>query len=156
MKKILMGGLASLMLLGAASAHAEGLTAEEQIKTRKAGYSFMAWNMGKIKAQVIDGSVPYNASQVQAAANAIEAIANSGMSALYGPDTAQKQGEQTTRLKPEFFNNLEEAGRLGRNLSLATVDLQAAAQTADPEAIKKAFGKVGQACKACHDKFREE
>ena len=36
---------------GAAFAQ-QALKPEEMIKFRKAGYSFMSWNMGKIKAQV--------------------------------------------------------------------------------------------------------
>lgn len=36
------------------------MKAEDAIQTRQAGYKFMAWNMGKIKEQVVDGSVVYN------------------------------------------------------------------------------------------------
>jgi hypothetical protein len=58
----------------------QGLKPEEMIKFRKAGYSFMAWNMGKIKAN-LEGT--YNKEQVIAAANVVAATANSGMGALF-------------------------------------------------------------------------
>lgn len=52
---------------GAAFAQ-QALKPEEMIKFRKAGYSFMSWNMGKIKAQVVDAPQSFNKDQVLAAA----------------------------------------------------------------------------------------
>ena len=66
----------------AAAAQAQ-VKPEDQIKFRQSGYTFMGWNMGKIKGQVIDNPANYNKEQVIAAANAIAGIANSGMGALY-------------------------------------------------------------------------
>ena len=82
MKKV----VAALVLAGLASASMaqQSLKPEEMIKFRKAGYSFMSWNMGKIKAN-LDGS--FNKEQVIAAANLVAATANSGMGALFGPGT---------------------------------------------------------------------
>jgi len=102
MKKFLMAALATTVMTAAVQASAQ-VSPEDQIKFRKAGYSFMSWNMGKIKAQVIDGSVEYNQQQILAAANAIAAIGSSGMGALYGPGTDRDVGSQTTRVKPELF-----------------------------------------------------
>src|SRR5690606_25153785 len=75
----LMACTAGLLLAGTASLAVAQVSPEDQIEFRKAGYSFMSWNMGKIKAQVVEGSVPYDQAQVAAAANAIAGIANSGM-----------------------------------------------------------------------------
>ena len=126
----------------------------DQIKFRKAGYSFMSWNMGKIKAQVVDGSVPYNKDQVAAAANAIAGVAGSGMGALYGPGTEQNVGDQKTRVKPEFFQNMPEVGKLATSFNSAARELALVAADGDQAAVKAAFGKLGESCKACHDKFR--
>jgi len=70
-------GIVALSLVSVASAQVKP---EDQIKYRKAGYSFMSWNMSKIKAN-LEGT--YDAAQVTAAANAIASIAGSGMGALY-------------------------------------------------------------------------
>ncbi|GLK60516.1 cytochrome c [Azotobacter vinelandii] len=153
MKKLMIGGFGAALLLATLSAEAQ-LKPEEQIEYRQAGYSFMAWNMGKIKAQVVDGSVPYNKAQVVAAANAIAAIANSGMGSLYGPGTATDQMGDKTRLKPEFFKNLDEANKLARNFTGAVDKLASEAASGDQARIKTAFGEVGKTCKACHDQFR--
>lgn len=156
MNALMMSTLSAAALLVSLNLQAAPLSAEDQIEYRQAGYSFMSWNMGKIKAQVVDGSVPFDAKQVQAAANVIAAIANSGMGALYGPDTAQDKMGDKTRLKPEFFKNLEQAGTLAKNFNAAANALATEAATGDKEKIKVAFGEVGGTCKACHDQFRSK
>jgi cytochrome c556 len=111
------------------------LSVEDQIEARQAGYQFMAWNMGKIKAQAVDGDVEFNADQMKAAANAIAAIANSGMGALYSPDKVREVGT----------NFVREANKL-----------QEVAATGDRGALARQFSAVGQTCKACHDNFRAD
>lgn len=152
MKKWIVGFSLGMMALGHASLSVAS-DIEDAIKWRQSGYSFMSWNMGKIKAQAIDGSVPFNQDQMVAAANAIAAIANSGMGALYpqGSDMSKVKG---TRLKPEFFDNMEEVGKIARDFTAAANNLAAVAATGDKAALAKAFGETGQTCKACHDKFR--
>lgn len=126
---------------------------EDQIKFRQAGYSFMSWNMGKIKANV-EGE--FNAQQVQAAANAIAAIAGSGMGALYGPGTDKDIGDRKTRAKPELFQNMEDVGKLAMDFNAAAANLAQAAASGDKAAVQKAFGETGATCKACHDKYRAD
>lgn len=126
---------------------------DEAIVTRQAGYKFMAWNMGKIKGNLA-GS--YNKEQVAAAANTINAIANSGMGALY-PAGSDKAGAGVhTHVKPELFKQPEKVKELAIGLSKATNELARAAASGDAGAVKVAFGKTGEACKSCHDKFREK
>ncbi len=129
------------------------MTVEDQIETRKATYQFISWNMGKIKAQTVDGSVPFDARQMMAAANAIAAAANSGMSALYSPESAMDKAENT-RLKPEFFTQPEKAREVGVNFVMEANKLQEVAVTGDQKALAQQFARVGQTCKACHDDFR--
>ena len=150
MKKTIALGILALSLAGTASAQVKP---EDQIKYRQAGYSFKAWNMGKIKANV-EGE--YNAQQVLAAANAIAAIAGSGMGALYGPGTDKAVGDRKTRVKPEFFQNMEDVGKLATDFNAAAANLAKVAATGDKAAVQKAFGETGATCKACHDKYRAD
>ena len=150
MKKIIALGIIALSLAGTASAQVKP---EEQIKYRQAGYSFMSWNMGKIKAN-LEGE--YNAQQVQAAANAIAGIAGSGMGALYGPGTEKDLGNLKTRVKPEFFQEMPNVGKLATDFNNAAANLAKVAATDDKAAVQKAFGETGETCKACHDKYRME
>ena len=96
--KTLIASLLSAAVLSASLTAQAQVAPEDQIKFRKAGYSFMAWNMGKIKAMAVDGAVEYDQQQILAAANTINAIAQSGMGALFGPGTDQDVGNQTTRV----------------------------------------------------------
>jgi cytochrome c556 len=153
MKSVLASAVIGLVSLGLASTAAAELKPEEQIQIRQAGYSFMGWNMGKIKAN-LEGD--YNSEQVIAAANAIAGIANSGMGALYGPGTDKDIGEVKTRVKPELFANMEDVGTIARNFIAAADNLQKVAASGDQVEVSSAFGELGQACKACHDKYRAD
>jgi cytochrome c556 len=149
--KYTTAGTLAVMMTGAAWAQ---MSVEDQIKNRQSAYQFAAWNMGKIKAQVIDGSAPYNQAQIEAAANAIAAVANSGMGALYGPGTDKGTGWKATRLKPEFFREPEKVADVARRFIAEANTLQSVAASGDKAAIGRQFGAVGQACKACHDDYR--
>ena len=127
------------------------LKPEEMIKYRKAGYSFMSWNMGKIKAN-LDGS--FHKDQVVAAANVVAAVANSGMGALFGPGTDKEVGGEKTRVKPEFFQQQDKVRELAMNFNKEANELAKVAATGDKAAVQAQFGKTGATCKACHDEFR--
>ncbi len=147
---LLTSALVAALLSAPAAAQ---LSVEKQIEFRKAAYQFMSWNMGKIKEQAIDQAVPFNADQMRAAATAIAAAANSGMGALYSPDSAMDMADNT-RLKPEFFEQPEKAREVGMNFAREANKLQQVAASGDQAALASQFGAVGQACKACHDDFR--
>lgn len=153
MKKLpkLLLALSALAVAATASAQVQP---EDAIKYRKAGYSFMSWNMGKIKAQTIDNPGAFNKDQVLAAARTIAAIANSGMGALYVPGSDKDVGSQKTRVKPEFFQQPEEVGKVARAFNAEANKLAEVAAGGDLNAIKAQFGKTGETCKSCHDKFR--
>jgi cytochrome c556 len=150
MKKVLVLGVLTLSLATTAVAQVKP---EDQIKIRQAGYSFMSWNMGKIKTN-LEGQ--FDAKQVEAAANAIAGIANSGMGALYGPGTDKDLGSVKTRVKPELFENKAEVGKVAKDFIAAANNLSKVAASGDKAAVQKAFGDMGAACKACHEKFRME
>ncbi|MFZ1536525.1 MAG: cytochrome c [Chromatiaceae bacterium] len=150
MKNVLVLGVISLALTTNAIAQVKP---EDQIKFRQAGYSFMSWNMGKIKVN-LEGQ--FDAKEVEVAANAIAGIANSRMGALFGPGTDKGIGNVKTRVKPEFFQNKEKVGKLAKDFIAAANNLSKVAASGDKAAIKQAFGDTGEACKACHEQFRME
>ncbi|WP_438438457.1 c-type cytochrome [Hydrogenophilus thermoluteolus] len=144
------------LTLCTAAAHADALKPEDKVKFRQASYTTMAWNMGKIKAMVVDGTMPFSQTQVSAAANVIAAIANSGMGALYSPDTLGVVGFKKSRLKENFFQDQDEVRKIATNFVEQANKLAEVAAMGDKDEIKAQFGEVGKACKACHEKFREE
>ena len=156
MKKLLAGAVLGVATLSVATMSLAQMKTEDAIKFRQAGYAFMSWNMGKIKAQVVDGAVPYNKDQIVAAANVIAAVANSGMGALYPAGSDKGSGFHETKVKPEFFQNMPDVGKLATDFNNAAANLAKVAATGDKAAVQKAFGETGETCKACHDKYRME
>jgi len=130
---------------------ASDMKPEDAIKFRKAGYNFMSWNMGKIKASV-EGT--FNRDEVLRSAQAIAAVANSGMGALYLPDTDRNHGDQTTRLKSEFFQEPERVREIAMNFNAQANELAKVAASGNPTAVAAQFKRLGDACKACHDRYR--
>lgn len=151
-KKMLTLTLATLSLSVAGSALANsGLKPEEMIKFRKASYNFMAWNMGKIKAS-LDGN--FNKDEVAKAAAAVATVANSGMGALYAPGTDKDVGGEKTRLKSEFFKEPEKVREIAMNFNAQANEMAKVAAGGDVAAVRAQFGKLGDSCKACHDRYR--
>jgi cytochrome c556 len=145
--------LAALLLSCSAGAVAQQAPAkpEQQIKWRQSVYQVLGWNSGRIKANV-DGQ--YNKDEVVRAANAIAALANSGIGSLFGPGTETGKGWKETATKPEFFKNPQKVGELAGNFNREANELAKVAATGDAAAVKAQFGNLGKACKACHDDFK--
>jgi cytochrome c556 len=155
MKKIaqlLASGLALTVLAGTASAQVVG-KAEDQIRWRQSAYHTMAWSMNRIKANV-EGT--YNKDQVAEAANVIQAIANSKMGALYQPGSDKGKGWKETRLKSEFFTDKETLGKVAGAFGKEANEMAKVAAGGDAAAVKAQFGKLNDACKGCHEKFRKD
>jgi len=150
--KLLLATLA-LTIAGTASAQ---LKTSDAIKFRQSGYTFRAWNMGKLKGMLIDNPASFNKEQAIAAANVIAATANSGMGALYVPGSDKGKGWETTRAKAALFTDKEGVGKVAVAFNKEANELAKVAATGDAAALKVQFGKVGESCKACHEKFREE
>ena len=148
--------LALATILGAGAVSAQHLKPEEMIIARQAGYRTMDWNMDKIKAQLEAPADKFDKKLVLNAAKVVQAIANSGMGALYAPGTDKAAGDVKTRLKSEFFDpaNKEELTKIAMNFGTQANKLAEVAEGGDQKAIQAQFGETGKACKGCHDKFR--
>jgi cytochrome c556 len=151
--KLLAAGLTLTVLAGTASAQVIGKT-EDQIRWRQSAYHTMAWSMGRIKANV-EGT--YNKDQVIEAANLIAAIANSKMGPnLFTAGSDKGKGWKDTRVKAELFTDREGVGKVAGPYVKEANELAKVAATGDAAAVKAQFTKLGEACTACHDKFRQK
>lgn len=148
MKSKLLLALLAASLTGTVAAQVKP---EDAIKFRQSGYGFMAWNMARIKTNV-EGA--YNKDEVLKAATAIQAIANSGMGALYLPGTDKGTGWEKTRVKPEFFTNKEGVTKVAVAFNKEANEMAKVAAAGDAAATKEQFGKLAATCKACHDDFK--
>jgi cytochrome c556 len=145
--------LAAITLMAAGSAGAQQAPKPEQlIKWRQSAYQVLAWNTGRVKANV-DGT--YNKEDVIKAANAIAAIANSGLGALFAPGTETGKGWKDTAVKPELFTD-KKAGEVAASFNKEANELARLASAGDAAAVKTQLGKLQGTCKACHDDFRKK
>lgn len=124
---------------------------EQLIKWRQSIYQVIAWNNGRIKANV-DGS--YNKDDVIKAANTIAAIANSGLGALFPAGTEQGKGWHDTSAKPELWAAGSKVGEHSAAFAREANELAQVAQLGDAAKTKEQWGKLGRTCKACHDDYK--
>ncbi|GAB3551396.1 cytochrome c [Noviherbaspirillum agri] len=148
MNKKLVIALLAATIAGTAGAQ---LKPEDAIKFRQSGYGFMAWNMQRIKANV-EGK--FDKDEVVKSANAIQAIANSGMGALYLPGTDKGKGWEQTRAKPAIWTEKEKLGKAAMAFNKEANEMAKVAATGDAGAVKQQLGKLGATCKGCHDDFK--
>lgn len=126
---------------------------ETLIKWRQSVFQVIAWNSGRIKANV-DGQ--YNKEEVIKAANTIAALSKSGLGSLFVPGTEQGKGWHDTAAKAEVFKDTAHFDELGAAFSKEAVELASVAANGDQAAVKAQFGKLGRSCKACHDDFKSK
>ncbi len=145
--------LAAVTLAAATGATAQQAPKPEQlIKWRQSAYQVLAWNTGRVKANV-DGT--YNKEEVIRAANTIAALANSGLGSLYAPGTETGKGWRDTVVKPELFTD-KKAGEVAGAFNKEANELARLAQAGDVAAVKTQLGKLQGTCKACHDDYRKK
>ena len=145
--------LAGTALLTATVAHGQQAPKPEAlIKWRQSAFQVIAWNSSRIKATLDAG---YNKDLVVKSANAIAAIANSGLGSLFAPGTETGKGWHDTSAKPELFANPARVGELNADLAKEAGELaRVASSGGDAAAVKDQFGKLQKTCKSCHDDFR--
>jgi cytochrome c556 len=143
---------AVLVLLGTAQlSQAQSPTpAEKAIQYRQAVFKVIAGNFGPL-AQNAQGKLELPPGAARKYAERLAAISEFAADAF--PDIS-REGE--TKAKPEIWTSRAEFDKLLADLTTATRSLATvtANGSAKPEDFKAAVGAVGNACKACHDKYR--
>lgn len=149
--------LALLPLAAPVAEAADQKAIQEAIKSRQAAYQFMAWNMGRLKANV-EPNATFNAEEVVKAANAIQAVANSGLGSLYIKGSDKGTGYGKTRAKSSAFDpaNGKRLGELAGNFNREANAMATIAAGGNADAVRAQLGKLGETCKACHDDFRHK
>jgi cytochrome c556 len=124
------------------------LAVEDPIKERK---QLMKGNGEAVKGivAVFKGEKPYDAED---AAKAMTEINKSLATFVTLFPKGSETGEDTAA-KPEIWDDKAEFESKAKDLEEATAKAAAAA-TGGFDSFKVAFGDVGKACKACHEKFR--
>jgi len=88
-------------------------------------------------------------------ANAIAAIANSGLGSLFAPGTETGKGWHDTTVKADAFANTARFAERGGDFARESSELaRLVSAGGDAAAVKDQFGKLQKTCKSCHDDFR--
>ena len=125
---------------------------ESLIKWRQSAYQVMAWNSGRIKSALAGR---YDEHEVRSAATALAAVASSGLPGLFAPGSAEGKGWRATTAKPEVFSDAARFRALSEEFARETRELERLAGGRDTQAVHQQFLKVAQACKSCHERFRQ-
>ena len=150
MKKALSMALATLIVGTAAPAMAQFQKPEDAIKYRKASFTVMAAHFSRIGAMA-NGRVPFDAKIAADNAALVETLSKLPWDA-FGPGT--DKGD--TRALPAIWTEQAQFKAGADKFQAEAAKLNAAAKTGNLDAIKTAFGAVGQTCKACHDNYRKD
>ena len=124
------------------------------IKFRQSGYQFLAWNSGRIKDAL--AAPQYDKDEVIKAANAIQAIANSGMGKLFVAGSDKGKGWKETEVKADLFTKGDRVKEVAGNFAKEANELAKVAATGDAKAVKVQYGKLTESCKACHKDFKKD
>ena len=150
---VLLGGIlsgAAYAGLGAAAPSPDAV--QKVVDARVAHYK----EIGKAAKAVHDelGQSEPDLPAIQSNARLIEERANR-IPSWFPKGTGQQAGVKTEAL-PVIWEQFPAFKQRAAGLAGAAHQLAAAAATGDLGSTKAAFGKLGGACKACHDTFREK
>ena len=133
-----------------APAFAQFQKPEDAVKYRKAALNVMANHFGRIGAMA-NGRTPFDAKAAAESAAIVET-----MSKLPWEGFAAGTDKGDTRALPAIWTEQAKFKEGADRLQAETAKLNAAAKTGNLDAVKTAFGAVGQSCKACHDAYRKD
>ncbi|QJR79726.1 cytochrome c [Alteromonas pelagimontana] len=125
--------------------------AEAMVTYRQSLFQLLKSNMGPLGGMA-KGALPYDTEVMKTNGMRLEQLA-AMMSDYVQVDTRKFDVE--TEAKPVIWEKYSAFEDKIEGLKTASVNLQKVAGEGDESAYRAAIGKVGAACKACHDDFKE-
>ena len=150
MKRVYAAGVALAVIIGSGAALA--LDAPAAIKDRQDFYKALGKSM-KGLAEELKSSSP-NVAELKKFAADIDTAAPK-IPTLFPTGTGTEAGVKTAA-KAEIWQKSDEFKKDAADMAAAAHALNVTAQSGDVAAIKDAAGKLGEACKTCHQIFREK
>ncbi len=139
-----------LAMLSANTASAQ-VKPEQAIGYRKAAYHVIVWNWSPM-AGMVRGAIPYDKAKFARNARRIAQIAPA---LLEGFPAGSDKGAATEAL-PAIWQDWADFQAKMKTFETESAVLSKVSGSADFERIKVQFAKVGEACKACHQKYKAE
>ncbi|WP_425102100.1 c-type cytochrome [Tropicibacter sp. S64] len=141
--------LAAFALLCAGGATAQDTA--QVLKARQGQFNILALNLG-VLGGMAKGSIPYDAEGAKAAADSIVGVTMVHQATLFPMDT-DTMSVDGTRAEPAIWENFGDFEAKWAALGEAAAEAQSTV-AGGQEAVGPALGKLGGACKACHDTYR--
>ena len=155
MKKKKLLSLAVFALAAAAYAHA----ADEDpnlalIEARQADMELRGFSAAPL-FDMAKGKIPYDAEQASKLANNLKILTGLEVGAAWAPGTGNDKYPGKTEALPEIWSTYPKVAEKGKTYKAAVDELVAVAgEGLDP--LRSKIGGLGEACKGCHDDFREK
>ncbi len=147
MRKLLLS-----LLVAATPAVALAQSPEDVAGARIGFYRLLGFEMHDLAAMA-KGETPYDAAAAAAHAKDLETLTHYGMADLFAPGTSNADLPGKTRALPAIWADMASVQEKGKAFVVAVQELNAAAGNG-LDALRPAVGKLGGACKSCHDDFR--
>ena len=132
-----------------ATAGAQQIKPENQLKLRKSAYSLMGYSFGALDAMA-EGKRPYSRDEAVRYADLLQQVSTVPKS-MFGEGT-DKVGE--TRAKPEIWSHRADFDSKMNKMVDEVAKLAQVAKSGDQAALKTAVSETDHACNACHDEYR--
>jgi cytochrome c556 len=125
--------------------------AERTIEYRQSALYLLGWNIGPIAAMV-KGEIPFDAKAAELRAMRLAQIAPMIVEGF----PSDSQTGAPTKAKPEIWQNFEDFKSKAATLAEVTAKFAETTRSGDQAAVAAGLGEVGNACKACHEKYRAD
>lgn len=148
MKRLAPFALAAAAMAASLPAAAQFAKPEDAIKYRQSALFVMGQHFARLGAMA-NGKVPFDAKAAQDNADVVAEVAKL-------PWAGFGAGTEGGKAKPEVWKEQAKFKDHSDKLQAETVKLAAAAKTGSIDNLKTAFGATANACKSCHDAFRNK
>jgi cytochrome c556 len=101
------------------------------------------------------GEMPYDAEQAAKLANNLKVLLQLDIGAAWAAGTGNDKYPGKTEAKPEIWSTYPKVAEHGKEYANAVNELAAVAGNG-LDALRSKIGGLGDACKGCHDDFREK
>ncbi len=149
LKAALFCSVAALATAGVSAA--EPTPAERAVGYRKGVFHAIAWNFGPM-AGMVKNEIPFDADNFALRAQRVAFLSTLPLEGFI-PDS--RVGN--TDAKPAVWEEMDEFKSMMQTFETEAGKLAEVAKDAtEVAAVRPQFAQVGQACKDCHDKFKED
>ena len=148
----MLARVAAVAVLAAVAATASAqMKPDVVIEYRRSAMTMIGWNFGPMSAMV-KGKIAFDAKEF---AKHAERIAGLAPQVLEGFAKGSDKGAETDA-KPDIWTHFDDFKSKLDDLIEQSKALSEVAQGGDEAKMKEQFKKLGGACKACHDKYKQD